>query len=91
MPPIEAEIRQFVIDNFLFGAVDKLPSNDDSLLEQGIIDSTGVLEMVTFLEQKYGIVIDESELAPANLDSISRLVNFVIRKTAQPAISSRAS
>ncbi|WP_233490222.1 acyl carrier protein [Thiocapsa marina] len=54
--------------------------NDDSFLDKGIIDSTGILELVTFLEQEFGIQIADEELLPENLDSIDRLVNFIHRK-----------
>jgi acyl carrier protein len=79
MQSIEQEIRQFITDNFLFGEEADL-SNDDSLLEHGIIDSTGVLELVAFLEDRYEIQIPDSELVPTNLDSVSCLVQFVNRK-----------
>ena len=78
-PSIEQEIRQFVIDNFLFGQAGTL-ANDESFLESGIIDSTGVLELVGFLEQRFGLAIQDRELVPANLDSVSRVVQFVERK-----------
>ena len=77
---IEQKIRQFIIDNFLFGASETELSNDDSLLDQGIIDSMGVLELVTFLEVKYAVEISDDELVPANLDSVNRLVQFVQQK-----------
>jgi acyl carrier protein len=77
---IEQEIRQFIIDNFLFGEPEPQLSNDDSLLDQGIIDSMGVLELVTFLEDKYEIEIPDDELVPTNLDSVNRMVEFVQRK-----------
>ncbi len=76
----EAELRQFIVENFLFGKEDAPLANGDSLLELGIIDSTGVLELVSFLEQKYGFTIQDEELVPENLDSIDRLVQFVRRK-----------
>ena len=79
MQSIEQEIRQFITDNFLFGAEADL-ANDDSLLDHGIIDSTGVLELVAFLEDKYEIQIPDSELVPTNLDSVNRVVQFVNRK-----------
>ena len=79
MQNIEQQLRRFVADNFPFGQVDGL-SNDDSFLEQGIVDSTGVLELVAFLEQTYGITVQDQELVPANLDSINRLVSFLERK-----------
>ena len=80
MQTIEQEIRQFIIDNFLFGELDAELSNDDSLLDRGIIDSTGVLELVMFLEDKYGMKIQDDELVPQNLDSVNVLVHFVNRK-----------
>ncbi len=79
MQSIEQEIRQFITDNFLFGEEVNL-ADDDSLLDHGIIDSTGVLELVAFLEDKYEIQIPDSELVPTNLDSVSYLVQFVNRK-----------
>jgi acyl carrier protein len=84
MPNVEQDLRQFVIDNFPFGQVGDRLSNDDSFLDLGIIDSTGVLELVTFLENSYGIRVEDEELIPDNLDSINRLLSFVERKL-QPA------
>jgi acyl carrier protein len=80
MQATEQDIRQFIIDNFLFGELDTDLSNDDSLLDRGIIDSTGVLELVTFLEDKYAMKIQDDELVPQNLDSVNGLVQFVNRK-----------
>jgi acyl carrier protein len=80
MQATEQDIRQFIIDNFLFGELDTELSNDDSLLDRGIIDSTGVLELVTFLEDKYAMKIQDDELVPQNLDSVNGLVQFVNRK-----------
>jgi acyl carrier protein len=80
MTDYELELRQFIVENFLFGKEDPPLGADDSLLDRGIIDSTGVLELVGFLEQKYRITIQDEELVPDNLDSIDRLVRFVSRK-----------
>jgi acyl carrier protein len=80
MQATEQDIRQFIIDNFLFGELDTELSNDDSLLDHGIIDSTGVLELMTFLEDKYAMKIQNDELVPQNLDSVNGLVQFVNRK-----------
>lgn len=80
MPDVEQDLRRFVIDNFPFGSVGDGLLNDESLLEQGIIDSTGVLELVTFLEETYHIKVEDEELVPDNLDSINRLVRFLERK-----------
>lgn len=80
MQNIEQELRQFVIDNFLFGQGNGNLRNDDSFLDKGIIDSTGVLELVVFLEQRYHIKISDEELAPDNLDSINNLKRFLQAK-----------
>ncbi|HWP99571.1 MAG TPA: acyl carrier protein [Vicinamibacterales bacterium] len=79
---IETEVRRFVVDNFLFGQEDRL-DDDASFLETGVIDSTGVLELVGFLESTYGITLADSELVPENLDSVARVVRFVRRKLAE--------
>ena len=75
-------LRDFIRENFLFGAEEEF-SDHDSLVERGIIDSTGVLELVMFLEDSFLISVDDEELVPDNLDSINRLVNFVERKLAE--------
>ena len=80
MQNIQQELRQFIIDNFLFGQGNGNLRNDDSFLDKGIIDSTGVLELVVFLEEKYHIKIQDRELIPDNLDSINNLVRFVETK-----------
>jgi acyl carrier protein len=80
MQNIEQELRQFVTDNFLFGQAACRLSSHDSFLDQGIIDSTGVLELVAFLEEKYRIKIEDHELTPEYLDSIHKLMKFLERK-----------
>jgi len=80
MGPIEQQLRQFVINNFLFGQGGDQLSNHDSFLEKGIVDSTGVLELVAFLEDQYRIKIEDEELIPANLDSIDSLIRFIEKK-----------
>jgi acyl carrier protein len=76
------EIRRFVVQNFLFGQDGQLGEND-SFLETGVIDSTGVLELVAFLEEKFGIAVEHDELVPANLDSLARVTAFVERKLSE--------
>jgi acyl carrier protein len=76
-------LRQFITDNFLFGQTNGL-SDQDSFLEKGIIDSTGVLELVSFLEREYGIKIEDHELVQQNLDSIQNLMEYVDRKLSRP-------
>ena len=77
---IQSDVRNFVADNFLFGEDPESLNNDDSFLETGIIDSTGVLELVAFIEDKYSVEVDDDELVPENLDSIDRLINFIESK-----------
>jgi acyl carrier protein len=71
------ELRQFVIDNFMFGKPGEGFANSDSFLERGIIDSTGVMELIAFLEERYGIKLHDQDLVPDNLDSIDGLARFV--------------
>jgi acyl carrier protein len=80
VPIIEQQLRQFVVDNFMFGQDGDGLANDDSFLDRGIVDSMGVLELVGFLEESYGIKVQDQELIPANLDSIDNVVKFLERK-----------
>jgi len=73
------EIQLFVVENFLFGDGARL-QDDTSLHEEGIIDSTGVLEVILFLEQTYHIHIEDEELVPQNLDSVINIDRFLERK-----------
>jgi acyl carrier protein len=75
--PLNDELRRFVTDNFMFGKVGNGFADDDSFLERGIIDSTGVMELVDFLEERYGIKLHDQDLIPDNLDSINGLTRFV--------------
>lgn len=77
---IRAEIRKFIIDNFLLGDAAEMPADSESFLENGTIDSTGVLEVVMFLESRYGFKIEDRELLPENIDSLDNQVRFVLRK-----------
>ena len=76
-----ATIRAFIFDNFLFDAAEEELGNDDSFLEQGIIDSTGVLELVEWLEETFDITVDDDELIPENLDSVNQLAVFIDKKS----------
>lgn len=80
MNPITEELREFVVDNFLFGQANGRLTEDASFLENGVIDSTGVLELLAFLEQRYGTRLADDEIVPENLDSLRRLTRFVERK-----------
>ena len=79
------EVRQslgkFVSDTFIKGRTDKVLRDDDSFFENEIIDSTGVLELVLFIEETFGFRVEDEEIVPENLDSINRLVKYVRSKT----------
>ena len=81
MPELKTKIKAFIIENFLFGNANGL-QDDTSFLEEGIIDSTGVLELVTFLEEDFGIQVDDEELIPENLDSINNVTTYLEQKMA---------
>jgi len=74
-------IRQFIIENFLFEEDEDL-KEETSFLESGIIDSTGILELVTFIEETFDITVEDEELIPENLDSIGNVVNYLQKKQA---------
>ncbi len=75
-----AEIKAFIVSNFLFGQEGNGITDDQSFLESGIVDSTGMLELVSFVEEKYGISIGDRELVPENLDSLTNISRLVERK-----------
>jgi acyl carrier protein len=77
---ITERVKEFVTANFYVEPASL--ADDASLLEQGIVDSTGVLEVVSFLEAEFGIAVADEELLPENLDTIGRISAFVARKKA---------
>jgi len=72
-------VRAFIKENFLFGNDDAF-KDDTSFLNEGIVDSTGILELVSFLEEEFSITVEDEELLPENLDSINNVVTYVNRK-----------
>ncbi len=80
MDELVDKICAFVTENFLFGRKDENLSSDDSLIEKGVIDSTGVLILVAFLEQNLGVIVQDDEIVPENLDSLNRIAAFAARK-----------
>jgi len=79
MRELKDKIRTFVVENFLFGNNKNL-EDTTSFLEEGIIDSTGVLELVTFIEEEFSIVVEDEELIPENLDSIYNVTAYLEKK-----------
>jgi acyl carrier protein len=82
MLTVDARVEEFILNSFLFGDAERMPSRTESLLQTGVIDSTGVLELIEFLEAEFQLRVDETESVPENLDSIENLVRFVAVKTA---------
>ncbi|HHJ13951.1 MAG TPA: acyl carrier protein [Gammaproteobacteria bacterium] len=82
---IEQEIRSYILENYLFTDDESALDNRDSFLEKGILDSTGILEVIYFIEDEYGIKVADEEMVPENLDSVERLVAYVGRKQAASA------
>jgi acyl carrier protein len=76
---IADKVRQFIKENFYAASSSEL-SDNASLLDLGIVDSTGILEVVAFLEESFDMTVDDSEMLPENLDSIDNIVSFVNRK-----------
>jgi acyl carrier protein len=77
---VEGKVTAFIVENFLFGAQQDAPAPDDSFMDTGLIDSTGILEVVTFLEETYELEVDDDELTPENFDSVSNIGRFVVAK-----------
>lgn len=78
---IRSTIRDFIIDNYLFGDDSGL-GDDSSFIEEGIVDSTGIMQLVAFLEERFSVVIHDAELVPDNLDSIGKAAAFIEGKQA---------
>jgi len=83
---LKQDIKTYLIENFYYGQDDNTLTNEISFLENGIIDSTGVLELVSFIQEKYGITVSDEEILPDNFDSINKLAGFIMNKTAIPAL-----
>lgn len=75
-------IRAFVVENFLFGDDSHPLPADLSLIDNDLIDSTGILELVGFLEERFAIQVADADIVPANLDTIDRIAGFITRKRA---------
>ena len=76
---IESKIRAYIGENFLFGEAAEIGLSD-SFLDKGIIDSTGILEIVAFLESEFGVDTADEDLAVDNFGSIATIVKFVLAK-----------
>jgi acyl carrier protein len=79
MNPLEI-VKAYIVENFLFGDERRIGPDTD-FLENGILDSTGVLELVGFLEEKFGIRVEDDEVVPDNLNSLEKIARFISKKT----------
>lgn len=80
MSAVENKVRSFILENFMFSNDESALDSQESLLEKGVIDSTGVMELVAFLEDEYKFRINDDELVPENLDSVRNIVAFIDSK-----------
>jgi acyl carrier protein len=74
---LRERIQKFILENYLFTSDPNALGVDDSLLERGIVDSTGMLEIIMFIEEQLGVMVEDEEMIPENLDSVSRIAAFV--------------
>ncbi len=82
MSDVQKQVREFIEENFMIGQDESELSNEESFLESGLIDSTGILEIVSFLEETFGFDVEDDEMIPDNLDSVKNLEEFINRKKA---------
>ena len=87
---IEAKVRDYILDNFLFTNDQSRLQDDASFLEEGIVDSTGVLELVMFVEENYGVTVEDEDIVPENFDSVLQLSSYIRRKTGQETVQAVA-
>lgn len=74
------KIKKFIVENFFFGNITEEIEKDDSFLENRIIDSTGILELIEFIEKTYELSVEDNELLPENLDSLNKISDFILLK-----------
>jgi len=78
---VEQKIREYILENYLFTDDQSALKNSDSFLEKGILDSTGILEVIYFLEEELDVKVEDEEMIPENLDSVDNIVSFVSKKS----------
>lgn len=78
---IENQIKTFILENFLFSDNGHKLPEDASFLEEGIVDSTGVLELVMFVEETFNITVEDEEIMPENFDSVAQLATYIRHKS----------
>ncbi len=86
MDDVRARIAEFILEDMLFGDESRMPAGEQSLLQSGVIDSTGILELIEFIETEFGFHVEDHETIPENLDGINRMAAYVQRKRATSRI-----
>ena len=81
MDSVRERIEGFIRSDLLLGDDSRMPSPGESLVESGVVDSTGILELIEFIEDEFGVHVEDTETVPENLDGIDRLVAYVQRKS----------
>jgi acyl carrier protein len=76
----EAQIRNYILENYLFTDDPSALDSGDSFLDKGILDSTGILEVIYFLEDEFNIKVEDTEMIPENLDSVNNIIAFIEKK-----------
>jgi acyl carrier protein len=77
---IKLSVRSFIAHHFFFNSANFSLGDTTSLIESGIIDSTGILELINFLQKEFNIMVDDHEMLPENLDSLNSIAEFIVRK-----------
>lgn len=91
MKDIKLRVRQFLLDNFLMGSGAQI-NDDTSFMKNHILDSSGFMELILFLEENFGVKVEDAELLPENLDSLLNIEAFVGRKLlVQPSVAAQAN
>lgn len=82
MTDITSQVRAYIDENFVMGTSDAPLKDSDSFLEHQVLDSTGFLELIAFLEERFGIKVSDEEMVPENLDSLEAIEAYIGRKRA---------
>lgn len=84
---VRRQLVDFVVTNYLFGDESRAPQEDESLVEGGIIDSTGLMELIEFLESQFEIEVADEDTVPSNLDTVGNLTRFVLHKQGHTGVT----
>ena len=77
---IEAQVRKYILENFMYSDDQSRLTSELSLIDNGIVDSTGVLELVGFIEETFGFKVDDADLVPDNFDSLAKMTAYIERR-----------